>query len=101
MNISYVWDFNKALAIGPYAWPGGYPHFFITADGGALSFKSAEENAAEIRDAIIANDKSGGWRVVAMDVNWEESDLYCDHSGKRIESAYAEDDANDNEGGAQ
>jgi hypothetical protein len=88
--IDYVWQFNKALADGAYAWPGGYPLYFVTADGGALSFESAQENAAQIRDAIIEDDKRGGWRVIGVEVNWEDGELYCDHSGERIESAYAE-----------
>jgi len=36
MKINTVKDFGEALRNGPYAWPGGYPLFFITADGGAL-----------------------------------------------------------------
>jgi hypothetical protein len=28
--------------------------------------------------------------VEALDVNWEDPDLFCDHCGNRIESAYAE-----------
>jgi hypothetical protein len=31
--------------------------------------------------------------VEALDVNWENPDLYCDHCGARIESAYAEVDS--------
>jgi hypothetical protein len=26
-----------------------------------------------------------------LEVNWEDPDLFCDHCGARIESAYAED----------
>lgn len=36
------------------------------------------------------------WRLVAADVNWEDSGLTCDHCSQRIESAYAEQ-----EGGAE
>jgi len=90
MTINTVEDFHEALKAGPYAWPGGYPLHFITSDGGVLSFESAKANIQEIEEAI-ADDFSDGWRVVCMDVNWEDSQLYCDHSGKRIESAYAED----------
>lgn len=88
MRIKYVWDFNKALAAGKYAWPGGYPIFFITVDGGALSFDAAIENADLIRDAVITQDTNSGWCVCAAAVNWEDSDLVCDHTGNKIESAY-------------
>lgn len=93
MNIKTVQDFGEALKNGPFTSPGSYPVFFITADGGALSFATAWSERANIARAIIDNDKSGGWRVVAADVNWENAELYDDHSGNRIESAYAEDDA--------
>lgn len=82
-------DFRETIRAGAYAWPGGYPLFFITSDGAALSFDSAKENARHIIDSI-RNKSKDGWRVIGCDVNWEDSDLYCDHSGKPIESAYGE-----------
>lgn len=91
MNIKHVFDFNKALEVGPYAWPGGYPHYFITSDCEALSFSAAQENAGLVRDAIITNDKHGGWKVIAMTINWEDETLTCSHTDERIESAYGED----------
>ncbi|RQR63873.1 hypothetical protein [Burkholderia sp. Bp8998] len=90
MNIKHVFDFNKALDHGPYTWPGGYPCYFITSDCETLSFEAAKENAGLVRDAIIANDKHGGWKVIAMDINWEDANMVCVHSGKSIESAYGE-----------
>ena len=76
----------------PYAWPGGYPRFFITSDGSALSFHAAHAEKDQIIDSIDSNSNDG-WRIVACDINWEDAALFCDHSGKRIESAYAEDEA--------
>lgn len=90
MNIRHIFDFNKALDAGPHAWPGGYPRYFLTSDLEPLSFEAAKENADLVRDAIIANDKHGGWKVIAMDVNWEDPNLLCSHSGKAIESAYGD-----------
>jgi hypothetical protein len=95
MNIRHIFDFNLALFNGPYAWPGGYPRFFITADGGSLSFKAAEENAGLIRDAIIAHDKHGGWCVIGVEINWEDNFLICDHSNEIIPCAYPSDDDSD------
>jgi hypothetical protein len=92
MQIRNVFDFNKVIHSpdGPFAWPGGYPMFFLCSDGDALSWQAAVENADQIRDSIIQgwND---GWRVVAFDINWEDANLHCSHTGNRIESAYAED----------
>lgn len=90
MIIKTVFDFNKALDHGPYAWPGGYPCFFITSDGGALSFDAAQTEAGLIRDAIISDDTGSGWRVCGMQVNWEDTELVCDHTGQTIQSAYEE-----------
>jgi hypothetical protein len=89
MHIKTVHDFRRAIRNGPWAWPGGYPLYFITSDGAALSFKAAK---AERRNVLwaIASRSNDGWRVVAYDVNWEDPDLTCDHSGKRIKSAYGE-----------
>lgn len=89
MYIETVFDFNRELAAGPFAWPGGYPRYFITSDGTALSFAAARDNARLIRDAIIGHDDSG-WRVVACGINWEDDELFCDQTGERIEPAYGE-----------
>lgn len=93
MKIVTVKDFGEALKQGPYAWPGGYPLYFVTEDGGSLSFATAWNERANIARAIVDNDRSGGWRVIGSEVNWEDPDLIDSHTGERIESAYAEDDA--------
>lgn len=83
---------RATLRAGAYAWPGGYPLFFITSDGAALSFDSVLENLREVLGAILRNDRHCGWRVEACAINYEDCELYCEHSGERIESAYAEPD---------
>lgn len=87
--IKTVRDFLNCLRQGKYTTVGSYPVFFLTDDGGALSYDCAFEEVFIIARAI-RDESSGGWRVVAFDVNWEDPDLYCDHTGERIESAYAE-----------
>ncbi len=74
---------------GMYAWPGGYPMYFVTSDGGALSFSTVKEEW-ECVQWSVSNDVDDGWRVVAVDVNWEDPNLYDDHTSERIESAYAD-----------
>ena len=84
-----VSDFRRDIR-APYAWPGGYPRYFLCSDGEALSFATAEENRRAILESI--RDQSGdGWRVIACPINWEDSELRCSHSGAPIESAYGED----------
>ena len=88
MLINNSTDLRTAVRNGPYVWPGGYPCYFITSDGAALSFDSVK---AEYRNVLSAvrEQLDDGWRVVAVDINYEDPDLYCDHSGEPIESAYA------------
>jgi len=82
--------FGKALT-QPYAWPGGYPTYFVTSDCAALCCKCAKREGKRIT-ASIREQSNDGWRVVAQVVNWEDASLFCDHCGNRIESAYAEDE---------
>lgn len=88
-DINTVAELKATLRAGAHVWPGGYPLYFITSDNAALSWESVLENLNQIFWAIKTKDR-GGWQVVACDVNWEDTDLYCEHSGKPIESAYGE-----------
>jgi len=74
-------EVKRTLKNGPYAWPGGYPLYFLTNDGACLSF-----------DAMRERFREEAREIAGVQVNWEDATLYCDHTGKRIESAYAEDD---------
>lgn len=81
---------RETLRSGPFVWPGGYPLYFVTDDGEALSFESVRANIRQVLRSIRdgAND---GWRVLGVDVNYEDPALFCAHSGERIPSAYSED----------
>ena len=83
---------HEVLENGPCAWPGGYPLFFLTQDGAALSFEAVNQEIESVQDSINSeyNDE---WRVVAVDVNWEDENLLCDHTGEKIQSAYGEANA--------
>jgi len=90
MKISNKHQFEAVLAEGPWAWPGGYPLFFVTSDGEALSFRSAEREREAICEAIAEGNRNNDWFVIGVEINYEDPQLYCFHSGERIESAYAE-----------
>jgi len=81
--------FLEDLKAGPYAWPGGYPRYFVMDDGEAISFKTAKTEKRRIASSI-RNKQNDGWRVVGSDINWEDDDLHDAHTGERIESAYGE-----------
>ena len=72
------------LRANPYVWSGGYPRYAITDDGGALCHKCC---GAE-KELIDGSYPEDGWYVVAVDTNWEDEDLFCDHFGEQIESTY-------------
>jgi hypothetical protein len=91
MIIQTVSELRAAMRHGPYAWPGGYPCFFVTEDGEALSFEAVRDNRRAVIDAV-ANRLGDGWRVIGLDINWE-GPLYCAHTGRPIPSAYGEDAA--------
>jgi hypothetical protein len=76
-------NLRKEIVNNPYAWPGGYPKYAITDDGGCLCWKCCQTQSAEIDNAFPGS----GWNVIELDINWE-SLLYCDHCGSQIESAY-------------
>jgi len=69
-----------------YAWPGGYPMFYLAKDNGVLCPKCANEFNPE-------RDNDSQLEPVAYDVNYEDASLFCEHCNTRIESAYNEDGA--------
>jgi hypothetical protein len=91
MKTKTVKDFIRTK----YAWPGGYPLYAIAADGEAICHICCKSNAKR----IISNTRGTQsmcadteWRIVAVDINYEDSQLYCANCDTRIESAYSEDE---------
>lgn len=87
-----VSDFRRDIR-RPYAWPGGYPRYFLCGDGLPLAFKTVQAERwirREILESLARGTRSDQWRIVACEINWEDGELYCSHTGERIESAYAE-----------
>ena len=84
--IETVADLKATLRAGAYAWPGGYALYFVTADGGVLSFAAAREEFATIAAAIRDNDTRGGWRIIGTGCTADDDDTpVCDHTGRPIE----------------
>ena len=84
-------DSFKQFAKSKYAWPGGYPLFAITNDSACLCHQCCLDNYRQIRESQKDND-SMGWNVEAIDINWEDEFLLCEHCGDSIECAYPESD---------
>jgi hypothetical protein len=89
----------RDLRAGKFTSIGSYPTYFLTADGEALSYEAVRKNLWQVARATRDyptqkwNMDVRQWAVIGFDVNWENPDLTCAHTGKRIESAYAEDAA--------
>ena len=78
-----------------YAWPGGYPIYYMCTDNGILCPNCANgENGSRANPVNMGLDSDGHgpdvqWYVIASGINWEDTELYCDHCNKHIESAYS------------
>jgi len=59
-----------------YAWPGGYPLFYLNNHNDVLCPNCAN------------NHEDFDETIVAYDVNWEDATLYCDHCNEYIDPAY-------------
>ncbi len=77
------------LRAGPYAWPGGYPLFIGDSSGEVAHFECVKENLSSIIYDLRHTNRFG---PMYCEINYENSDLYCDCCGKKIESAYGDDD---------
>lgn len=64
-----------------YAWPGGYPLYYLAIEEIMPSLAVVCPDCASLEDSEV---------FLSMDINWEDDSLYCDNCGDRIQSAYAE-----------
>ncbi|UTC29798.1 hypothetical protein BAJUN_01680 [Bajunvirus bajun] len=81
---------KAALRAGGFTFPGAYPLYFVTRDGCALSFDAVRAEFAEVCEDFLA-DVSTGWRITGCTVNYEDSDLTCEHTGEKIPAAYSDE----------
>lgn len=92
-------DLNDKLPA--YAWPGGYPIYYLTPQGEAMCPTCATGEFDQWCDA----DWRGPYYVSLLsqiddlydgpqyaDINYEDEHLYCVQCDDRIPSAYGEDD---------
>ena len=93
-------EIKNLIRTGPYAWPGGYPMYFIYSDGEAGCFECVRRDWRQTVYAHITGDKRDTLYIEGYEINYEDGDLFCGSCGNRIESAYVEDDG-EPEGGVQ
>lgn len=85
-------DLAKLLTRHPYTWPGSYPLFGLTDDGGVLCRDCCRVEFRRIAESIPKD----GFYLKSLHVNWENTSLYCDHCSDFIESAYGNDETEHN-----
>lgn len=73
---------NEDGTLPAYAWPGGYPIYYLADDCETLC-----PDCANLPEAHEGGDKDG-WRIEAQDVHYEGEPIVCAHCNKEIESAY-------------
>jgi hypothetical protein len=61
-----------------YAWPGGYPLYYLSREGDTFCPDCANQADAEPE-------------IVYYETNWEDEDLFCDGCAAQIHSAYGDD----------
>lgn len=93
LKIRTAHELKATLRAGDVTWPGCYP-LYLLAEGGpgylagsVLSFDGAR---GTLRDCLEHIADGGRFHV---GTNYEDPALYCDETGDRIPSAYAEDEA--------
>lgn len=93
MMIDSYEDLLAWVKAGRYTSIGSYPVFFLMGDGEAVSYDAVVAELDRIREGF--EDGEAEWTVVGAEINWENPELYCGHTGERIESAYAEEEVVD------
>ncbi len=84
---------DHPTTVQAYAWPGGYPMFYLTRDNGVLCPACVQADLEDTQcngEHATCDPENTEFYVVAHAANWEDPNLLCDHCEKRIESAYAE-----------
>ncbi len=77
-----------------FAWPGGYPIYYLFADGEVCCPSCANGQNGSLASETT-DDKQ--WRLVAAGVNDEDDNMICSHCGGKIESSYGDLDESESD----
>ena len=89
MEITNTQELRQALR-NPYAWPGGYPTYIMLSDGEVICHDCGKSEYRQLSYSL-RNQLRDGWRPVAHFINYEDSEAYCCHCNKHLESAHGDD----------
>jgi hypothetical protein len=80
-----------------YAWPGGYPIYYLAADNGTMCPKCANSTDCNRPDLDPECPDDDQWRIVAYGIHWEGAPIICANCNSEIESAYGDPDNPDDD----
>ena len=75
---------NPDGTLSAYAWPGGYPIFYLDRENSVLCPCCANHSYYD-------PDEVPQFKPIIAEINYEDSDIFCDQCGYHIESAYGEE----------
>ena len=81
-----------------YAWPGGYPVYYLAERGwrdietGILDWAHHNREIDTCCASCASKASEYDLILIGQEANYEDTELYCDVCNERIESAYAEDE---------
>ncbi len=99
-QVTNVADLKATLRAGEFAWPGGYQMFFVNRRGEALSFEGVRAHLAEVIEDMQSHagaGLTGVGSIVACEINYEDTSLYCELTGKDIPAAYEPDEEDEDQ----
>lgn len=75
-----------------YAFPGGYPLFYVTKDCETVCPKCVNANLPLFIDGreSFHDPVDNSYLITHYDINWECTDMQCANCYNQIESAYGE-----------
>lgn len=73
-----------------YTSPGSYPLYAFMKDGEVMCCECVSDECERILSESVDKHGDHAWQIFAVDINWEDPELYCANCSERIESAYAE-----------
>lgn len=90
VKINNTTELKQALRAGPYAWPGGYPCYFVASDCEPLCHDCVKQEFKLAVREMRHPSAFDMFRVIGQEINYEDEHLHCAHCEKKIEPAYGE-----------
>lgn len=87
---------EQGLAPAAYAWPGGYPLYYLARSGwrddstASLEFNPYDRAEFVVCPGCAAHAKAHEIILTGSDVHWEGPGLLCEECGAEILSAYGD-----------